>query len=220
MDLVLRTQLNELEKKMTAYMMLLHFRYMNLCVKAEAASLLPVNVIVLGDQKNIEEVADVAIPDEYHLAVIPKDDEFREEVIHGVTFSHPEFKLNMKTVRVSGKDKPYMEYEMPEVDKNRRDFLNKAVKSLFDEAKLKIDTAYHEEQAGFAAYLENNSTQLREVNAALDDIYDKSLQSIRDSRDDKLHEIEEGYLRYLDRQSGQQVAEGNSGYDVTQSMKF
>jgi len=78
MDLVLRTQLNELEKKMTAYMMLLHFRYLNLCVKAEAASLVPVNVIVLGDNKNIEEVAEVAIPDEFHLAVIPKDDEFRE----------------------------------------------------------------------------------------------------------------------------------------------
>jgi len=126
----------------------------------------------------------------------------------------------MKTVEMGGKDKQYMEYEMPEVDKNRRDFLNQAVKGLFDEAKLKIDTAYHEEQAGFAAYLANSSDQLREVNAALDDIYDKSLQSIRDSRDEKLQEIEEGYIRYLNKQADQEGSEGNADYDVTHSMKI
>lgn len=220
MDLVLRTQLNEVEKKMSAYMTLLHFRYMNLCIKAEAAALIPVNVIIYEEGKNIEEVAEVAIPDDYHLAVIPKDDEHRDAIIQAVTFAHPEFKPNMKTTKISGKEKQYMEYEMPEVDKNRRDFLNETVKSLYDEAKVKIDKTYREEQAGFAEYLQNNPDQLDEVNKNLDQIYDKAMKSIQGSREDKLQEIEEGYIRYLNHHSDQQGAEGRPEYDVTQSMKM
>lgn len=220
MDLVLRTQLNEVEKKMSAYMTLLHFRYMNLCIKAEAAALIPVNVIIYEEGKNIEEVAEVAIPDDYHLAVIPKDDEHRDAIIQAVTFAHPEFKPNMKTTKISGKEKQYMEYEMPEVDKNRRDFLNETVKSLYDEAKVKIDKTYREEQAGFAEYLQNNPDQLDEVNKNLDQIYDKAMKSIQGSREDKLQEIEEGYIRYMNHHSDQQGAEGRPEYDVTQSMKM
>lgn len=220
MDLVLRTQLNEVEKKMSAYMTLLHFRYMNLCIKAEAAALIPVNVIIYEEGKNIEEVAEVAIPDDYHLDVIPKDDEHRDAIIQAVTVAHPEFKPSMKTTEISGKDKQYMEYEMPEVDKSRRDFLNETVKSLYDEAKIKIDTTYHEEQAGFAEYLQNNPDQLDEVNKQLDQIYDKALKSIQGSREDKLQEIEEGYIRFLNHHSDQQGAEGRSDYDVTRSMKM
>ena len=220
MDLVLRTQLNEVEKKMSAYMTLLHFRYMNLCIKAEAAALIPVNVIIYGEGKNIEEVAEVAIPDDYHLDVIPKDDEHRDAIIQAVTAAHPEFRPSMKTTKISGRDKQYMEYEMTEVDKSRRDFLNETVKSLYDEAKIKIDTTYHEEQAGFAEYLRNNPDQLDEVNKELDNIHNKALKSIQGSRDDKLQEIEEGYIRYLNQQSNQQDAEDNPDFDVTQSMKM
>ena len=214
------SQYDQLKGRLHRYAAMLHYRYLNLCIKAEAAALIPVNVIIYGEGKNIEEVAEVAIPDDYHLDVIPKDDEHRDAIIQAVTVAHPEFKPSMNTVEIGGKDKQYMEYEMPEVDKSRRDFLNETVKSLYDEAKIKIDTTYHEEQAGFAEYLRNNPDQLDEVNKNLDQVYDKALKSIQGSRDDKLQEIEEGYIRYLNQQSSQQDAEDNPDFDVTQSMKM
>ena len=142
MEFYFKIQLNATEKKMASYMTLLNFRYINLCVKAEAASLIPVNVNIFGEDKDIEEVAEVAIQDDYHLAVFPKNDEYIRYITQGVINVHPEFKLSMKTMKVGAEERQYLEYEMPEVDKNRYDFLNEAVKSLYDEAKLKIDQVY------------------------------------------------------------------------------
>ena len=53
MEFYFKIQLNATEKKMASYMTLLNFRYINLCVKAEAASLIPVNVNIFGEDKDI-----------------------------------------------------------------------------------------------------------------------------------------------------------------------
>ena len=218
MDLFFKTQLNSAEKKMASYMTLLNFRYMNLCVKAEAAALIPVTVSLLGQDMNIEEVADVAIVDEYHLAVIPKNDEYLEPITRAVTFSHPEFKLSMKTTKMGAEERKMLEYEMPEVDKNRYDLLNQAVKSLYDEAKVKVDQVYADEKAGYIELLSQNPENLDEVNSELDRIHDETLRNILGSRDDKLMEIEDGYLRYLTQHSEHDSADDDSGFDVTKSM--
>ena len=218
MEFYFKIQLNATEKKMASYMTLLSFRYVNLCVKAEAASLIPVNVNIFGEDKNIEDAAEVAIMDDYHLAVIPKTDEYLKPTMEGVFNVHPEFKLSMKTMKLGAEERQYLEYEMPEVDKNRYDFLNEAVKSLYDEAKLKIDQVYTEEQAGYAQLLSQKPEDLDEVNKELDRMHDETLRNILGSRDDKLQEIENGYLRYLSQRSQHEGPETNGGYDVTQSM--
>ena len=48
---------NQLEEKLTGYVAMLNFKFLNLCVKAEEASLLPVTVNVDGASKKLEEVA-------------------------------------------------------------------------------------------------------------------------------------------------------------------
>ena len=197
---------------------LLNFRYMNLCVKAEAASLIPVNVNIFGEDKDIEEVAEVAIQDDYHLAVFPKNDEYIRYITQGVINVHPEFKLSMKTMKVGAEERQYLEYEMPEVDKNRYDFLNEAVKSLYDEAKLKIDQVNTEEQAAYVQILSQKPEELDEVNKELDRMHDETLRNILGSRDDKLQEIEDGYLRYLSQRSNQEGGDDNPDYDVTHSI--
>lgn len=218
MELYFRTQLNATEKKMASYMTLLNFRYINLCVKAEPASLIPVNVNIFGEDKDIEEVAEVAIQDDYHLAVFPKNDEYIRYITQGVINVHPEFKLSMKTMKVGAEERQYLEYEMPEVDKNRYDFLNEAVKSLYDEAKLKIDQVYTEEQGAYVQVLSQKPEELDEVNKELDRMHDETLRNILGSRDDKLQEIEDGYLRYLSQGSNQEGGDDNPDYDVTHSI--
>ena len=218
MDFFFKTQLNSAEKKMAAYMTLLNFRYMNLCVKAEAGSLIPVTVNILGEDMNIEDVAEVGIPDDYHLAVIPKNDEYLESIIQAVAFAHPEFKLDMKSTKMGAEERKMLEYEMPQVDKNRYDLLTQAVKSLYDEATVKIDQVYVDEKAGYTELLSQKPEDLDEVNSELDRIHDETLRNILSTRDDKLQEVEDGYLRYLTQRASQEPAVEHSDFDVTQSM--
>jgi ribosome recycling factor len=224
MDLIYKTQLKITQQKMAGYMTLLNFRYMNLCVKAEIASLIPVNVFILGAVKNLEEVADVALPDDYHIAVVPKSDEPEalQQIAEGISMAHPEFKPTIKTTKVLNKDKQYLEYEMPEVDENRRDFLNEAVKSLHNEAKVKIEELYTSEKASYANVLSDNPTELDEVSQELDHLHDESIEGILNSKMSKLEEIEEGYQRYLSQHpDNNHNPEGTtSDFDVTQSMKM
>ena len=222
MDLFYSTQLNIAQQKMSSYMTLLNFRYMNLCVKAEAASLIPVNVIIMGAVKNLEEVADVALPDDYHIAIIPKSDEQESLKLigEGVSMSHPEFKLAIKTTKAQNKDKQYLEYEMPEVDKDRRDFLSEAVKSLHDEAKVKIDELYTNAKIEYTNLLSDKPEELDEVIEELDKIHDKCVDNILQSKLSKLDEVEEGYQRYLSEHSDETDAEEHPGFDVTKSMKM
>jgi ribosome recycling factor len=218
MDLFFKTKLNTAEKKMGSYMSLLNFRYQNLCVKAEPVALIPVDVHVFDQTMNIEEVAEVAVTDDYHLAIIPNNNDYLKPIMEAVTFVHPEFKLSMEKTDVAGEEREYLEYEMPEVDKNRRDFLNEAVKSLHDEAKVKIDQVYTEEKASYAEMLSQSPEDLDEVNVELERMHDDTLNTIQGLRDDKLEEIEDGYQRYLSKRSSFEDVENNSGYDVTQSM--
>lgn len=221
MNFIYSTLINKTENKMAGYMALLDFRYQNLCVMAEPGSLLPVTVIFGSEEKNIEDVADVAQPDDFHLAVIPKSPITINQIAQSIMKAHPEFKMKIQQMEVLGDEKDYLEYEMPEVDKDRRDFLNQTVKSLHDEAKVRIDEIYVEAQQGFAEYLEKSPEDLDEVSKAIDKAHDDYINKIRDLRDKKLEEVEEGYQRYL--QHAQEEAEAQAedpGYDVTKGMRM
>lgn len=221
MNFIYSTLINKTENKMAGYMALLDFRYQNLCVMAEPGSLLPVTVIFGSEEKNIEDVADVAQPDDFHLAVIPKSPITINQIAQSIMKAHPEFKMKIQQMEVLGDEKDYLEYEMPEVDKDRRDFLNQTVKSLHDEAKVRIDEIYAESQQGFAEYLEKSPEDLDEVSKAIDKAHDDYIIKIRDLRDKKLEEVEEGYQRYL--QHAQEEAEAQAedpGYDVTKGMRM
>ena len=221
MNFIYSTLINKTENKMAGYMALLDFRYQNLCIMAEPGSLLPVTVIFGSEEKNIEDVADVAQPDDFHLAVIPKSPITINQIAQSIMKAHPEFKMKIQQMEVLGDKKDYLEYEMPEVDKDRRDFLNQTVKSLHDEAKVRIDEIYVEAQQGFAEYLEKSPEDLDEVNKAIDKAHDDYIIKIRDLRDKKLEEVEEGYQRYL--QHAQEEAEAQAedpGYDVTKGMRM
>lgn len=96
MNSFLLIQIDEVGRKMDGYTMLLSYRYMNLCVKAEIASVMPVSINDEGTEFDIEEVADVAIANDYQIVIYPKYPELLSQIIKGVTEAHPEFKLSIK----------------------------------------------------------------------------------------------------------------------------
>ena len=65
--------LQEAQQKMNGYAVYMNYQFMHFGVKAEPAALLTVEVEVGGERMNLEEVADVALPQDDQFALIPKD---------------------------------------------------------------------------------------------------------------------------------------------------
>ena len=96
MNTILIKHINDTQQKMGAYLSLLDLRYKNLCVKADPVALLPVTIDTGKEKLNIEDVANVSMPNEYQLAVYPTVPNYMQDIIRGVFDAHPEFKLDIR----------------------------------------------------------------------------------------------------------------------------
>ena len=126
------------------------YRLMNLCVKAEEVSLLPVEVLIDGDLQRIEECAKIAKKDEYTFMVVPNFEEDLTAVAQGVFLEHPEFIQKVESMTVDGVDEegkpvssdmPYLLLTMPKVDNERYKVLKDSAKLLYDECKAAMELA-------------------------------------------------------------------------------
>ena len=207
MNHIIISQIDEAQKRMGGYIALLNYRFKNLCVKADIAVLLPVSVYADGEELNIEDVANVNMPDDYQLGVYPKEENDLQSIIQGIYEAHPEFKLEMKSTDDSEESK-YLLYTMPEVDKNRRDFLINGVKGLYEECQVRMDAVYAGFQTRLAELMTNASAQdVEDANKALEEAYDKCNNIVDELYSKKKQEIEEGYQRYLEEKEKQQEEE-------------
>ena len=215
------SEIEKAQKKMSGYIGLLSFRYMNLCVKAEIVSLLPVTVFIDGQETNIEDVANVNMPNEFQLGVFPKEPSQLPDIIAAIYEAHPEFKMEKKsTGDTEDESSQFVLYTMPEVDKDRHDLLMDAVKSLYDECRARLKAIYSEYQARFVELLVKVSPQeAEEAKKALDDLNDKCHDMVIDLLNKKQDEIEEAYLRYLEKKEQQKLGEANN-FDYSQGMRL
>ena len=126
------------------------YRLMNLCVKAEEVSLLPVEVLIDGDLQRIEECAKIAKKDEYTFMVVPNFEEDLTAVAQGVFLEHPEFIQKVESMTVDGVDEegkpvssdmPYLLLTMPKVDNDRYKVLKDSAKVLYEECKAAMELA-------------------------------------------------------------------------------
>ena len=126
------------------------YRLMNLCVKAEEVSLLPVEVLIDGDLQRIEECAKIAKKDEYTFMVVPNFEEDLTAVAQGVFLEHPEFIQKVESMTVDGVDEegkpvssdmPYLLLTMPAVDDDRYKVLKDSAKALYEECKAAMELA-------------------------------------------------------------------------------
>ena len=187
------SEIQETEKKFGSYQYLLTFRYANLCIKADAMSLMPVTVAVGATGMNIEEVAEVAELDEYHLGIIPKNLDLLRDIEQAILYAHPEFRIIHQEMEEGNPDSILLICEMPKVDKQRRDVLTEATKSLHDDCKAHIDAVLLEEKNGFAEMFAEDPESLKEAADLLNEKHRDALNDIMDLRDKKLEEIEDAY---------------------------
>ena len=218
MNTYILQQINEFQSKGAAYNALLGLRYSNLCVKSDYASLLPVNVYIDGMEVNLEEVANVNQPSEFQLGVFPKNPDNMNDIIDGIYEAHPEFKMEIKSIDGSReKEKAFVLYTMPEVDKNRRKMLNDAVETLYEECKGKLELIYGEYQAKLATAAVNaKKKDIDDTNKALDDAYEALKKQAKGMLEQKQKDIEEGYLRYLE----QHEEAGDDGANAGHSFRI
>lgn len=212
--------LGEVESAMNGYTALLNFRYMNLCVKSDVASLLPVTVDYGDGHFDIEKVADVARPNETQLQVFPKSPDLLFAIGKAIAKTHPEFKQEVVDFELSEEEQmPPMEdadeeesYEdkmivltMPVVDKDRHDLLITAIDGLHEETKMKIDAYFGVYTQKIAAKLSlGNPEELDEAKKALEGIRDQYKDLAQQYYDNKKQEIEEAYQLYTEQHEAEE----------------
>jgi len=199
MNIYVSSAIAGLQDKLNAYVALLNYRYINLCVKAELGSLLPVTVNAEREY-NLEDVAQIATPNEYQLDIYPKTFDYQKSIIEGIFDVHPEFKLEI--LQVGNTDDPkdkHLLYTMPDVDKNRYDLLNNMAKAFYEESKVDIDKECGEHMAGIPELIGKLPAEdIDEIRLVLSHIKDEYHEKIEELYQNKLTEIEEAYQRYLD----------------------
>lgn len=205
MKRALSNQYDQLYEKLKGYVAMMNFRYINLCVKADPVSLIPVTVNVEGVEKTLEQVATIAKKDEYRFWILPKYDEDWDSICKGIAKVHPEFKQSEGSFKVDGlgeeeevHEARYIELLMPEVNKKRYDALKDAVDVVYQECKTLMEAAVNKSKAEIAFLSVGEPKEdIDSMNKAVDKL-DKDCKEQRDKlRDKKLKEIEEAYKTWL-----------------------
>ena len=207
MNIYITAAVKELKEKLNAYLSLLSYRYANLCVKAELGALLPVTVAAERDY-NLEDVAKLTTPDDFHFEIYPNVPDHLQYIIEGILDVHPEFKMEL--VREDyGNHNQHIVYTMPEVDKDRRKLLTDTAKVFYEECKAEIE----KELEGKLSV-----EDFTEVTRVLKRSREETLQNCDELYQKKLAEIDDAYQNYLANHAEDDQALG--GFDVTKSMRL
>jgi len=187
------------------------YKLMNLCVKAEEVSLLPIKVMIEGELQNLEECTQIAKKDEYSFMLFPTYEEDLVTIGKSVMMEHPEFKQKVETMTVDsideeGKDQKvdihYLLLTMPEVDDDRYDVLKDAVGLCYDQCKAEMQAVLTK---GDLKLTEASAGETEENLDRLKKGRDKLEKQWIEQRDklynDKLKEIEDAHNKWLAEQA-------------------
>lgn len=223
-------KLAELKSKLGGYVMLMQYRYMNICVKAEPISMLSISVDIDGTSRSIEDVALIVMDqeDEKKMKVIAKDMEDIPQIGKGILFTHPEFKQEVKELLMDGqesKDVPldqkmfYIELTMPEMDKKRHEDMTKLIKTLHGECSTKMEATHKLIAAEVAAMLLTGGTpeEAEEAAKAMDDVYNWHKDLMEKYTQAKTDEIDNAFAN---NQSKEKEEDNDNDNNITQSMKL
>lgn len=199
--------ISEMEGKLNGYAVLLNYRFMNLCVKAEPAALLPINVLNgEGELVNFEDVANAMFVDQYTFEIVPNSQDLLFQICKSLKMAHPEFKqeiIKAAEENMISEDPTVNEQHvicrMPEVDDDRYDVLMDGVKALYDQCKAECDRI----KVDYVAIITEKTIGLpeedvEEAKNALEERFKMYTDYIDGYRDNKVQEIEEAHTRWLD----------------------
>ncbi|MGM9759181.1 MAG: ribosome recycling factor [Parabacteroides sp.] len=229
--------LDEVQKRMSGYAALMCYQLANICVKADPMALMEVKLETSSGDLNLEEVAQVALPNEFQFIVIPNEEEQLINIGKAILQVHPEFKLEEKEgiddlIENEEEDETEQDNEdqirvivctMPEINKERRDACMEATRLITEETDSKLQT-------NFVLYTERitkklvgaKAEELDEAKEALEDIYNQHKDICKQYRENKEKDIEEAYQKYLNNQQEQQQQaeeeEAAAGSNTIRSM--
>ena len=191
------------------------YRLMNLCVKSEPVSLLPILVNIEGELQKLEECAQISKDDDYTFKVFANYSSDIPALAQGIFKTHPEFKQELFEEEVEYIDEdgeervdkvPYILLTMPEVDDERYDVLKDGVKAIYEDTKVKMENVIAnadvkmaelmagESEADIEKVKKNRDKQVKTWTEQRDKVYNKKLQ-----------EIEEAHSKWLLEQSDQRL---------------
>ena len=226
-------QLGQLSEQLKAYVGALNYRYLNLCVKAEEVSLLPIQVPIEDEFKNLEDVAYAGkrTGDDYSLYIVPKIQDDMRDIQQAVMKFHPEFIQEVQKEKVNaGEDGGEQEVQllrlkMPEVNDDRYDLLKQGVDTFYNMCKAEMEQAKMEADIQFATLSVDESPEdIDKLKKGVDETNDMWVKKRDQLRDDKLKEIEEAHNHWLaDQQaSAQKKQEEHAAHneEVGSSMRI
>ena len=185
MKRAISNQYDQLYEKLKGYVAMLNFRYLNLCIKSEAASLIPVKVMIEGSPKNLEQVASCAKKDDYHIWI----------VIDSFKIQSPDENMEMKD-----HDVRYIELTMPDVNDNRYDALKDAVDIFYQECKTLMEAAIDKAKAEIAILSVGEPEEdIDGMKKVIDKLTQKTEEHRDKLRDQKLKDIEEAHNNWLNQ---------------------
>ena len=207
--------INEMEGKLGGYAGLLNYRYMNLCVKAEPVALISVQLEdEEGEPCNLEKLADAFLADQYTYEVIPKHPRHIFSICKGFKEVHPEFEQEVITpddrnrLHSDQDDEKHIRLKVPEVNKDRHDFLMDAVKALYDQCLVQVDKVNAEYPVKLAPKLVGLSEEeIEEANKKMEDSQKTHKDICEKYLTNKQKEIEDAYQHYLDEQTAKKAQE-------------
>lgn len=205
MKRALSNQYDQLYEKLKGYVAMLNFRYLNMCIKVEPASLIPVKVNIEGSEKNLEQVAMVTKKDDYRFWILPKYDDDMKAICEGIAKVHPEFKQKELTMKIEGlegegtsHDVRYLQLTMPEVDDKYYKALKDAVDVFYDQCKTLMEAAANQAKAEIAVKSVGEPKEdVDGIKKEVDKLIKNSEESRDKLRDKKLKDIEEAYKNWL-----------------------
>ena len=210
-----RAVVNEFEQladALSSYNAMFAYRLMNLCVKAEEVSLLPIRVLIEGDMQPLEKCATIAKTGDYEFMIIPKFDEDMMTIGQGILRAHPEFKQKIDSTKVETADTKgnlkeseahFIRVAMPEVNDDRYDVLKDGVKVAYEQCKAQMEGANLKADVVFAELCvgesEDNLDILKQEREKLNDQWYGQRDKLYN---EKLQEIEEAHDKWLAEQAG------------------
>ena len=195
-------QLGQLSEQLKAYVGALNYRYLNLCVKAEEASLLPIQVPIEGEPKNLEDVAYAGKRngDDYSIYVIPKIQDDMRDIADAVRSYHPEFIQEIQKETVDPQDGSgeqevqLLRLKMPEVNDDRYDVLKQGANTFYDMCKADMEKARMEADMQFAALgIDEKPEDMDNLKKGVDETCDRWTKKRDQLHDEKLKEIEDAH---------------------------
>lgn len=225
--------MEDCKQKIGGYIALYTYHLMNLVVKADPVSLLGVTVKTENGLEDIERVSVVFRLDDFHFAIVPREQENLLAIGKGVMETHPEFKqdvkkiveLNLPSSVSANEEDMFILLTMPEVNDDRYDVLKDGVNVLYDGVKIKVDSSLEEYKIKLDEKIISVTDEEKdEAKSALKELTELAEKSIDEYKAKKLAEIEEAHQKYLkeraEEESINKKEEKAHGKNAGMSMKL